>query len=162
MAISTQGDVVKYSDGGTLPITAQGVVLTAPGSTAVLGTAAAPLQTQMTSSGGVSNVNAWAYAALTGGIIDTTAVTIKAAAGAGVKNYLSGLQIQNSAAVPSEVIIRMGAAGTVVWRGYVAGPGTLDADFPVPLASAANQLIEVAVVTTGTATRVNAQGYVGA
>lgn len=162
MAIATQGDVVTYSDTGTTKNTAQGVVLMAPGGAAALGTSSAPIATQSISGGGVSNASAWNYAAAAGGIVDTTAVTIKAAAGAGVKNYLVGMQIQNSSAVPSEISVRLGAGGTVAWRGYVAGPGVLDVDFAVPIASAANQLIEVVMGTTATATRVNAQGYTGA
>lgn len=108
-----------------------------------------------------ASASLWNYAAAAGGITDTVAVTIKTAAAAGIKNYLTGLQIQNSAVIASEVLIRKGAGGTVLWRGYVAGPGTIDADFATPLSSDAAQLLEVVMGTTATATRINAQGYTG-
>lgn len=48
MTISNQGDVVRYDIGGTLPNTAQGVVIMAPGGTSALGTSTTPLSSQQT------------------------------------------------------------------------------------------------------------------
>lgn len=104
----------------------------------------------------------WNYAAASGGITNTTGVTAKAAAGAGVRNYITMAQVINGhASVDTDVQIRDGAAGTVLWRGFAkAGGGGCVAKFDPPLRGTANTLVEVACGTTGTATYVNLQGYV--
>lgn len=104
----------------------------------------------------------WRYAAAAGGITDTTAVTLVAAAGAGIRNYITSLQVVNShAAVNTEVVIRDGSGGTVIWRGWARANGSnmYQVIFPVPLRGSANTLLEAACVTTGTATLIDAQGY---
>lgn len=104
----------------------------------------------------------WQYAGVTGGITDTADVAAKAAAGASVRNYVSAIQYLNTAAVASEIVIKDGS--TVIWRGYAPAsmltPATVV--FPVPLKSTANTAINVAMVTTATATRVSVQGFTGA
>jgi hypothetical protein len=104
----------------------------------------------------------WQYAAPTGGIITTAPVTLVAAAGTGVRNYITALQIKGCNAVASEVVIRDGAA-VVLWRGYVAAT-MLTADdlvFPTPLMSSTgvNSAITLTVNTTATLTYVTAQGF---
>lgn len=109
---------------------------------------------------------AWSYAAATAGILNTTtAVTVKAAAGAGVRNYVTGLQVSAEAlGTATEVAIRDGAGGTVLWRtkigtgGLVAGREIV---FSTPLTGTANTLLEVVTLTaSGTgAVYVNLQGY---
>lgn len=108
----------------------------------------------------------WSYAAAPGGIVNTsTAVTIKGASGAGVRNYITSLQILATAlGLATEVVVRDGAGGTVLWRGTLTTAGALagvTAKFDTPLAGTANTLLEVATLTptlTG-AVFVNAQGY---
>jgi hypothetical protein len=102
----------------------------------------------------------WNYAGATGGIVNTTPVAVAAAGGAGVRNYVAAIQYMNSAATASEIEIRDGS--TVIWRGYVPASMTVAANviFPVPLRGTANTAINVALLTTATATRVSAQGYV--
>lgn len=111
--------------------------------------------------------NEWSYAAAAGGILNTTAaVTIKAAAGAGVRNYLTGLQVMSDVLTnATELVIRDGAAGTVIFRTKLptAGvTGTLNIQFQNPLKSTANTLLEVATLTASGAGAVfiNAQGYI--
>ena len=104
----------------------------------------------------------WHYAAPTGGIITTAPVTLVAAAGTGVRNYITALQIKGCNAVASEVVIQDGAA-VVLWRGYVAAT-MLTADdlvFPTPLMSSTgvNSAITLTVNTTATLTYVTAQGF---
>jgi hypothetical protein len=70
----------------------------------------------------------WYYAGATGGITDTTAVTVSAAAVSGQRNFLSGLQYLNTS--------------------------------DPPLQSVPNSTLQVKMVTTGTATRVSAQGFI--
>jgi hypothetical protein len=107
----------------------------------------------------------WSYAAAVFGIANTTtAVTIQAAAGAGLRNYLTGLQVSHATlGAATELAIRDGAGGAVLWRGTLGTEAVENAScqFSSPLAGAANTLLEVvtlAPVTGGV--YVNAQGYV--
>jgi hypothetical protein len=106
----------------------------------------------------------WYYAAASGGITNTTGVTIKAAAGAGVRNYITCLTIVNGhASVGTDVQIRDGASGTVLYRFYaVANGGGVREVFSVPIRGSANTLLEVACGTTGSAIYVDAQGFTAA
>jgi hypothetical protein len=103
----------------------------------------------------------WSYAAAAGGIVNTADNALAAAAGAGLRNYLTSIQIKNShASVATEVVIKDGS--TVIWRenfpaNMSLGEGIV---FPSPLKSSANAALNVACVTTGAAVYVNAQGYV--
>ena len=101
----------------------------------------------------------WQYAGVTGGLVDTSDVAIKAAGAAGVVNYLVALQYQNSDADPSEIVVKDGA--TVIWRGYAPGSMAYPANvvFPLPLKGTAPTPLNVAMLTTATATVVSAQGY---
>lgn len=106
--------------------------------------------------------NEWNYPAVSGGITNTSAVTLKAAAGAGLRNYLTSLQVKNPSAVASEIIVRSATGAVVLWRGHVSANmvESEQFNFPNPLKSAANDALEVIMVTTATQTYVNAQGYV--
>jgi hypothetical protein len=111
----------------------------------------------------------WNYAAAAAGILNTTtAVTIKAAAGVGVRNYITDIQIVAEAlGTASEVAIRDGAAGTVLWRQKIGTGGQtngLAINFQTPLRGTANTLLEVVTLTaSGTgAVYFNAQGYAAA
>jgi hypothetical protein len=112
-----------------------------------------------------SEANTWVYAAAAGGLVNTTGVTAKAAAGAGLRNYITSIQVINShQTTGTEVLVRDGAAGTVIHRGWAAPNAGYAATFPVALRGTANTLVEIGEVTT-TATAgvlVNLQGYVGA
>ena len=110
--------------------------------------------------------NEWVYAAASGGITNTTtAATLVAAQAAGVRNYLTSLQLSSDAlGAATEIAIRDGAGGTVLWRGKIgtAGiAGVITIQFSDPLKSTAATLLEVvtlsASVTGGV--YVNAQGY---
>ena len=99
----------------------------------------------------------WNYAAATGGIVNTTtAVTIKAAAGASVRNYLKTLTIaHDTLGGATELAIRDGAAGTVLWRGKLQ-TAAIDScqaasiEFDPPLKGTANTLMEVVTLTAVT------------
>lgn len=105
----------------------------------------------------------WSYAAASGGITNTTGVTAKTAAGAGIRNYITGVDVVNGhATVSTDVQIRDGASGTVLWRGFAqAAGGGVSRIFDPPLRGGANTLVEVACGTTGTATYFNLTGYTG-
>lgn len=108
----------------------------------------------------------WLYAAAAGGILNTTvAVTIKAAAAAGIRNYLTSITIMAEAlGAATEVAIRDGAAGTVIWRTKIPTGGlpTTTITFANPLKGTAATLMEVVTLTASVtgAVYVNAQGYI--
>lgn len=108
----------------------------------------------------------WSYAAASGGISNTTAaVTIKAAAAAGVRNYITGLQLSSDAlGAATEIAIRDGAGGAVLWRSKIstAGlPGGEAITFATPLKGSPATLLEVVTLTASVtgAVYVNAQGF---
>lgn len=108
----------------------------------------------------------WAYAGATGGIVNTvTAVTIKSSAGAGFRNFVTGLTIAtDTLGTATELAIRDGAAGTVLWRtklGTTALPPT-NITFPTPLVGSGATLLEIVTLTASTGgVFVNANGYIG-
>lgn len=112
----------------------------------------------------------WYYSNGATGILSntTTAVTIKAAAGSGVRNYIDSCTINTTAfgaAVP--IVLRDGAAGTVRWAANVPTAGWLtpvSIVFNVPLQGTANTLWEVATPTANTSGTVwvSCQGHTGA
>ena len=102
--------------------------------------------------------NEWQYAAASGGITNTTDVVLQAAAGSGIKNYLTGLSLGNANATATEVVVKDGS--TVIWRMYLAANAPIQSiKFVTPLQSTANTALNVACITTGTQTYINAQGY---
>lgn len=106
----------------------------------------------------------WKFACAAGGVVNNTAVTLAAAAGSNKKNYCSSIQMKNvHATVATEVAIRDGAGGTVIWRGYL--PALMisadDIIFDPPLVGSNNTLMEFICLTTGTQTYVDAQGFQG-
>lgn len=109
----------------------------------------------------------WVHAAQVGGISNTTtAETLVAAPGAGLVAYITSLQIMAEAlGSATELVIRSGAGGTVIWRTKIdtAGlPNGLSIKFDSPLAAAVNTLLEVATLTaSGTGSvYINAQGFI--
>ena len=110
--------------------------------------------------------NEWQYAAASGGVANTTtAVTLVAAQAAGIRNYLTSLQLSSDAlGAATEIAIRDGAGGTVLWRGKIgiAGiAGVSNIEFSSPLKSTAATLLEVVTLTASVtgSVYVNAQGY---
>jgi hypothetical protein len=112
----------------------------------------------------------WSYTSGTAGILSntTTAVTIKTAAGASVRNYIDACTINTTAfgaSVP--IAIRDGAGGTVLFALSVPTAGFLQPVtimFPMPLRGTANTLLEVVTTTANTSGTawVNCQGHTGA
>lgn len=106
----------------------------------------------------------WGYAAASGGIANTTtAVTIKAAAGAGVRNVITSLQLFAPAlGAATELAIRDGAGGAVLWRANITTAGiNQQISLSVPIIGSLDTLLEV-VTLTATVTGgvyVNAQGF---
>ena len=84
----------------------------------------------------------------TGELTSTTAVTIKAAAGAGVKNVIDYIKICNSnGTTDTKVQINDGAGGTAIWTGWAENSGGGEAGAIPPLASTTNTLLEIKEAT---------------
>ena len=110
--------------------------------------------------------NEWSYVAASGGITNTTtAVYLAAGAGSGVRNYITSLQVSSDTlGTATEVVIRDGVGGAVLWRAKIGTAGTVgiqDIRFHPPLRGSSNTLVEAACVTaTGTGSiYINVQGY---
>lgn len=86
-------------------------------------------------------------------------MVIKAAGAAGVRNYTTALQYQNTNATPTEVVLKDGA--TVIWRGYAPANMTQPAlvVFPNPLKGTAATAINFTCITALANVYVDAQGY---
>lgn len=127
------------------------------------GTAGTPSADVLTIQGPLSN--RWSYAPPSGGLVSTTGVTAKAAAGVGVRNYVQSIQVINShPTIGTEIEIRDGAAGTVLHRGWAeAAGGGFSCKCDPPLQGTADTLIEIAEVTATATTGVlvNLQGFTG-
>lgn len=167
----TGGNAAEDAATTANPLIVGGVVRTAlPAATLVAGDAARVTLT--TSAAAVvqpfsaPDLN-WSYAAAAGGILNTTtAVTIVAAGAAGVRRYITSLQIMSEAlTTATELAIRDGAGGTVLWRIKIPTGGlpTADFQFVSPLRGTAATLLEVVTLTASGAgaVYVNVQGYSG-
>jgi hypothetical protein len=108
----------------------------------------------------------WNYAAAAGGLVTTGGVTAKAAGTGSQRLYVTSVQAINShATISTEVVIRDGASGTTLWRGWAqAAGGGCAAQFTPPLRGTAATLIEIAEITATATTGVlmNLQGYTAA
>jgi len=101
----------------------------------------------------------WAYAGPIAGLATAADTAAKAAAGAGIRNYVTGVQVQNASATATEFQIKDGAA-TVLWRCLLPGnSGVYDIAFPSPLRGTANAALNVQAVTAGSVVIANLQGY---
>jgi hypothetical protein len=111
--------------------------------------------------------DAWSFAGAAGGIVNTAvAVTIKTGpADTTQRNYLTDLQIAADAlGVATELAVRDGAGGTVLWRGKLQTAALIPTwiGFSQPLQGSPGNLLEVVTLTAVTGgVYVNAQGYTG-
>lgn len=103
----------------------------------------------------------WSYAS-PAAVTDTADDVAKAAGGAGVRNYITGIQVINShASTGTAVVIKDGS--TVLWQGYAAAAGGgVSAHFSPPLRGTANTAVNVANITTSSSTFFNLQGFTAA
>lgn len=106
-----------------------------------------------------SAVGGWSYVAGSGGVTNTSDVTLAAAPGALKSNYISSLQILNTSATATEVVVKSGS--TILWRGYAPQNISTNVTFSRPLVAAGNTAMTAACITTASQTYINAQGFVG-
>lgn len=92
--------------------------------------------------------------------VTTAVATTVMPAVAGKTNYLTGMMLQNGSATGSEVQIRNGSGGPVLWRGYSSPNGSEPLKFNPALAGSVGALLEVFVVTLGAAIYFNTTGFV--
>ncbi len=99
----------------------------------------------------------WDYASAAA-VADTNDDEVQAAV-VGEVHYVTGIQVFNgSDSVGTEVVIKDGA--TVMWRGWAEQTGGgCSAQFNPPLKGTANTALNVANITTASATYFNLQGY---
>jgi hypothetical protein len=104
----------------------------------------------------------WSYAAAAGGVVNTTDVPLVAAAGAGLRRYITGLTLSNANAVATEVVLKDGAS-TVIWRGHLPANAPMsEIVFGNPLRTTAATALNFACITTAAQVYVNAQGFTAA
>src|SRR5207244_6037162 len=91
-----------------------------------------------------------------------------AAAGAGVRNYLSGFTVSWSGGAPAAgTKVEVKDNATVIWTGYVGRVGATqdnnDFEFSAPLQGTANTALNIVVDAAGpgVTTKVSAQGTTG-
>jgi hypothetical protein len=113
-------------------------------------------------------VSPWTYAPPTGGLLNTTtAVTITPAKGTYNANYLSGGECYVEPLTnATELVIRDGAGGTVLWRMKIptgGWPNPVDINILPAIRATPNNLLEMATLTaSGTgAVYCNWRGSVG-
>lgn len=101
----------------------------------------------------------WQFASAAGGIVNTTDVVAAAARAAGIRNYVTAIQLRNANAVATEFVIKDGS--TVIWRTQLPAnmTGSMEVEFPTPVRGAAATAINLQCVTTGAAVYANVQGY---
>lgn len=103
----------------------------------------------------------WQYATpVASPITVSTAVAMKAAAGTGIRNYVTGFTAYNNSATASVISIQDGT--TVIYTDYLPANGAIRVTFPTPLRGTANTAMNVVLATAATSTFVSAQGFIGA
>lgn len=108
-----------------------------------------------------SRANSWSYATSSGITNTTTAVTVKTAAGSGLRNCVTGVDLSAGALGTATVFaIRDGAGGTVIWAHAISTAGIPDGfskTFLSPVCSSTNSLLEIVTLTASTTGAVYAQ-----
>ena len=140
-ALSAAYTTVATGDSADLVSTLQGVLVTRPWQISEL---------------------EWSYASAAGGITNTTDVVLAAAPAAGLRRYITSMDVKNLSATATEVVLKDGA--TVVWRGHLSASMTLavQVNFANPLKTTAATALNFACITTGAQVYINAQGYIAA
>lgn len=102
--------------------------------------------------------NTWSYASAAA-VTDTADDEAKAAGAAGVRHYITGVQVFNGHdTTGTEVVIKDGS--TVLWRGWAEQTGGgCSARFDPPLRGTAATAVNVANITTSSSTYFNLQGF---
>jgi hypothetical protein len=94
-----------------------------------------------------------------GPVVNTSNVAFKFAV-AGKKIYLTSLQMKNTGATATEVVVKSGA--NILFRTFLGAGMSVgeNIQFPTPLQTVAGDSLTFACITAGASVYVNAQGYV--
>lgn len=92
-------------------------------------------------------------------ITNTTSTAIQAAAGAGLKRYMTGFFYQNTNATATVFNILRGTTVIATISANANMANTIHVPLPTPLQTAANEALNVQAVTTGANLIINAQGF---
>lgn len=89
----------------------------------------------------------------------TTSTQVIAAAGAGVRNFITGVQISNTGSTATLITFQDGSGGTTL--GYTIAPagGGSNITYQVPIKTSSNTAFFVACASTSTSVYISAQGY---
>lgn len=93
-------------------------------------------------------------------ITNVTSTAFRAAAGAGIKNFCTSIELQNTNAVATSVNILAGATIKKTYSLPASMTLPLVIDYSIPLQTAANEAFNIQAATTGANVIINAQGYV--
>lgn len=111
-----------------------------------------------------TDVGQWSYAAAASGIVNSIAAVTIAPAVVGMRSLVTSLQLSSEAlGVATEVAIRNGAGGPVLWRikiGTAGLAGGMSIIFSDPIKGSVNTLLEFVTLTASLTGGVymNAQG----
>lgn len=105
---------------------------------------------------------AFSYSTPVGGLINTTPVEAAPAPGAGLRNYVTGMSLQNASNLNSTEVVLLDDAA-VIWRGWL-GINTLltsnqSVNFAVPVRLSVNKPLRLACLTAAAAVYANIQGF---
>lgn len=104
----------------------------------------------------------WAAAAPSGGVVNNTPVTLRAATNPFHRNIVTALQISNGGATGTEAILTDTSGPTVIWRDYLPGNSTRGGKFTPPLRCGASGALTLTLTAaSGAAVYANVQGIVG-
>lgn len=100
----------------------------------------------------------WQYATpIASPITNTTAVAVKTAGAAGIRNYVTGFTAYNNSATGSIITIQDGS--TVIYTDYLPANGSIRVNFRNPLRGTAATAVNVVLNTTATSTFASLQGF---
>ena len=101
----------------------------------------------------------WQFTSAVTGVTVGADTIAKAAGAAGVRNYVTGVQVQNASATPTEFQVKDGA--TVIWRCVLnANTDTFTIHFVTPLKGTAATALNLFAVTAGSVVIASLQGYI--
>jgi len=100
----------------------------------------------------------WSFSSPGGGILLTEDVVLAAAAGAGLRRYLTSMQLSNTSSDETEVIVKSGS--TMIWRAHLTpNLPIVSIVFQNPLRTAANVALNFQSLVEFSGVYINAQGY---
>ncbi len=88
-----------------------------------------------------------------------TDTSVKASAGAGLRNYITDVTLSNSSA--AAVLVQIKDGSTVIWQAHVPAGGTVTKEFSVPLKGTAATAVNVNVAVATTTMYVSLGGFIG-